>query len=239
MKFSTYDNKALDVLVVKAMQNVYLLSILLFSSLSIAVNGQEYIAKMNPLGLIDPNDPKLHLGIERISKDGIGLEVEAARYFDYGLNETRTNKRGWQGSMEVRHYKFFRPRKRYYLITKFVRRSFIAGEFQFIQNYYTLDDIFGFSNTVDKIPINRKVQRILFKAGEIRYYESGLVLEFSYLFGLSFTRIIHKEGNGSLEDDFLFRTRNEEEGSFVNPYAGINFRIGFLTNKKESIQTFY
>lgn len=234
-----YDKMGFGVLVLKAMQNQYLFFILLFSALSISSNAQEYIAKMNPLGLLDPADPKFQLGFERISKDGIGLEVEVARFFEYGLDESRTDKRGWQGSMEVRHYKFFRPRRRYYLLTKYVRRSFIAGELQFLQNYYTLVDFFDFSNTVGQIPINRKVQRLLFKSGELRYYESGIVLEFSYLFGLSFTRIIHKEGNGNLGDDFLFSPRNEEQGDFVRPYAGINFRIGFLTNKKESIQTFY
>lgn len=242
----------------------YKLPVLFYFSLFLAqfAAAQEHIAKIAPLGIFDPYYPKVQLGYERISENNIGLELELGRFLRNAINKSRTNKRGWHTSMEIRKYSRYRPFRFNFLNLNPLNifrlggvrspmidrlpsknsalfRTFWGVELQYIQRYFThnfgTDAATGLQTPV---PINAKIQRLLFKLGTNRLFQTGNRLEYSISAGLSQNRTIHKQGTGTINRNGIVAFF-ENEGTEMTPYVGFNLRVGFTVHSKVSYEQYY
>lgn len=213
-------------------------SILLFCLFGVfnSVNAQEKLVKINPLALLDPLNPKLQIAYERITADDLGIEIEAGRFFNTNLDQNRTDKRGWVGSFELRHYRYFRPKRRYYLKPRYLSRTFFAIEYQFIHRFYTLLEDPDVRSPLD-IAITKKIHRLALKMGTVDSFLSGLNLDWSISVGIAQVRTIHKSGNIFIDrgPSFIFTT--ERAGSSFVPYFGIGFRISKAIEKSPVLKS--
>ena len=214
------------------MQNRYLRLTLLLSALMIlsstpAMQAQEHFIKMAPFGLLDPLNPKLHMGFERVSENDLGLEIDLARFLTYDLGTRQDNKRGWLGAVEIRKYGPYLPRiKRFLRLSKFRKRNFFGAELQYIYRKYTaLNDFDAFSNDFVDVPVTRKYTRLLFKMGEQVLYPSGFSYEIFAGLGLAQIREIHGAGDGIVGEDEIFSFSSTEAGGRVNLHFEFGVRI--------------
>ena len=193
---------------------------------------QQQQLKINPIGVFDPMFPKLLIGYERISTNGLGLEVELGRFFTNPLNEVRQQVRGWQGNLEMRKYWTKQPGPYHFINRKSPTLYFVGLELMLTRRYHTFHLAFvreSFEQV--SLPITSYYQRLVGKYGISTYYRDKVLVEAAVLLGISRDQIWHRDPTLGLQPNNFLVPATERLGSRTGLYAGINLRIGLQLKK--------
>jgi len=197
-----------------------------------SLEAQDKFIKFNPLGLLDPFGAKFQVAYERVTPEGLGVEIELGRYCNSGLNSLRTDHRGWMGSMEIRKYYPFRPKSRFYNKLRYLSRFYTAFDYQYIHRFFTILGDRGVNLTIDNIPVAKKISRLALKFGTADSFPSGFTIDWAVLVGLSQVRTIHKNGPVGVEEGSVF-VDTDEAGARTRIYLGVNLRLSLALKKME------